>query len=204
MLPQKYFLGRDDDILVHCFHKIMTFYVTYNEEECDVHCSCQKYAFRGIQCKHALSVLCYNNVRKLPDKYILRWWRKDVIRAHTKIKVGFSCWTNDVETKRYHDLCTKFGELADWVVGDETEYRDTDNWLDCKKKEVQLTIIKANDSQKLKAKQVVQNEDEMVDEDDDPTITVHDPLRKKIKKGRPRKIANQPPKRRRKKMVIYK
>ncbi|XP_026432757.1 protein FAR-RED IMPAIRED RESPONSE 1-like [Papaver somniferum] len=131
--------------------------------------------------------------RKLPDKYILGWWRKDVIRAHTKIKVGFNCWSNDVETKRYHDLCTKFGELADWVIGDETQYHDTNNWLDCKKKEVQLTIIKAKDSQKLKAKQVVENEDEMVDEDDDPTIT--DPLRRKIKKGRPRKIANQPPKR---------
>ncbi|KAI3838294.1 hypothetical protein MKX03_019345 [Papaver bracteatum] len=133
---------------------------------------------------HAQSVLCYNNLRKLPHKYILRWWRKDVIRARTKFNVGFSFWTNDVETKRYHDLCTKFGELADLVVGDETQYRDTDNWLDCKKKEVPLTIIKAKDSQKLKEKQVVEIENEMVyeDEDDDPTITMHDPLCKKEKK----------------------
>ncbi|KAI3895442.1 hypothetical protein MKX03_016208 [Papaver bracteatum] len=95
---------------------------------------------KQIQKRHALSVLCHNGVRKLPDKYILRWWRKDVIRAHTKVKVGYSCWTNHEATKCYHDLCTKSAELAALATNDETLYRDILNWLDCKKKELQQTL----------------------------------------------------------------
>ncbi|KAI3855869.1 hypothetical protein MKX03_001012 [Papaver bracteatum] len=132
-----------EDVYIEDFRKKMTFHVTYNEEECDVQCTCQKFTFDGIQCRHALSVLCHNGIRKLPDKYILRWWRKDVIRAHTRVKVGFSCWTNDDATKRYHDLCTKFAELAALAANDETLYRDIVNWVDCKKKELQQTVVKA-------------------------------------------------------------
>ncbi|RZC86409.1 hypothetical protein C5167_030488 [Papaver somniferum] len=89
-----------------------TFHVTYHAEECSVHCTCQKFTFDGIPCRHALSVLCHNGVKKLPDKCILGWWRKDGTRAHTKVKVGFSCWTNDDAPEHYHDLCTKLAELA--------------------------------------------------------------------------------------------
>lgn len=127
-----------------------------------------------------------------------------MIRAHTKVKVGFSCWTNDASTKRYHDLCTQFVELADWVTDDETQYHDTENWLDCKKKEVQQTIIKAKETQKLKGKQLIVNEVDIVDTDDDLTTTCLDPIRRPRKKCLPRMIANQPPKRRTKKSVLHK
>ncbi|KAI3936030.1 hypothetical protein MKX01_021460 [Papaver californicum] len=102
-----------EDVNIEDYLKTMTFHVAYNVKKYDVHCTCQKYTFKGIQCRHDLSVLCYNKVRKLPDKYILRWWRKDVIKAHTNVKVGFSCWTNDASTKCYHNLCIKFSKLAD-------------------------------------------------------------------------------------------
>ncbi|KAI3859549.1 hypothetical protein MKX03_030786, partial [Papaver bracteatum] len=110
------------------FYKRMTFFVTYNLEDRDIHCTCQIFAFRGMQCCHVLSVLSNNGVKELQDKYILRRWRKDVKRCHTKVKVGFSCWKNDDASNEYYDLCNKFGEIADWVTS-TSQYRDIDDWL---------------------------------------------------------------------------
>ncbi|KAI3844564.1 hypothetical protein MKX03_033639 [Papaver bracteatum] len=116
-------------------NKWVTFFVTYNSEDCDIHCSCQMFAFKGIQCSHVLSVLSHKRCKRTPRrKKILRWWRKDVKRCHTKVKVGFSCWKNDDSSKQYYDLCNQFAELADWVAG-TSQYPEINDWLSCKKKE---------------------------------------------------------------------
>ncbi|KAI3955855.1 hypothetical protein MKW98_006215 [Papaver atlanticum] len=185
-------LSDNDD---YCdFYKKVTFFVTYNSEDCDIHCSCQMFSFKGIQCSHVLSVLSHNGVRELPEKYILRRWRKDVKRCHTKVKVGFSCWKNDDASKQYYDLCNQFGELADWVAG-TSQYPEINDWLACKKKEVQQIMIKAKESEKLKGKQFEENIVDTVDingeseEGDDTVITVNDPLRKP-RRGRTRKTVD--------------
>lgn len=74
-----------------CYFRNMTFSVTYNLEDGDIHCTCQRFTFKGIQRRHILCVLGHNGVSELPDKYILRWWLRDVKRCHTKVKVGFNC-----------------------------------------------------------------------------------------------------------------
>ncbi|KAI3916809.1 hypothetical protein MKW98_026280, partial [Papaver atlanticum] len=186
------------------YYKRMTFFVTYNSKECDIHYSCQRFTFRGIQCNHVLSVMCNEGVRELPDKYILRWWRKDVKICHTKVKVRFSGWKNDDASKQYYDLCNKFVELADWVAG-TLGYPLIDDWLGCKKKEWKETIIKAKESEKLKGKQLEENTVDPVDEggeceEGDNTLNVNDPKRKP-RRGRTRKTVNQPVKRRPKKKV---
>ncbi|XP_022854454.1 protein FAR-RED ELONGATED HYPOCOTYL 3-like [Olea europaea var. sylvestris] len=39
--------------------------------------------------KHAITVLLRNNVKSLPDTYVLRKWTRDVVRAHTRIVVNY-------------------------------------------------------------------------------------------------------------------
>ncbi|XP_071728369.1 protein FAR-RED IMPAIRED RESPONSE 1-like [Rutidosis leptorrhynchoides] len=55
-------------------------------EECDVKCICRLFEFRGMLCRHALTVLVGNNIYSVPTRYILKRWRKDVKRRHTKVK----------------------------------------------------------------------------------------------------------------------
>ncbi|XP_071739974.1 protein FAR-RED IMPAIRED RESPONSE 1-like [Rutidosis leptorrhynchoides] len=55
-------------------------------EECDVKCVCRLFEFRGMLCRHALTVLIGNNIYSVPTRYILKRWRKDVKRKHTKVK----------------------------------------------------------------------------------------------------------------------
>ena len=44
-----------------------------------VDCSCNLFVQNGILCRHALKVLLNDDVDSIPDKYILRRWRCDLI-----------------------------------------------------------------------------------------------------------------------------
>lgn len=41
-------------------------------------------------CRHAISVLILKNVTFVPDRYIMRSWRRDVHRSHTEIIVNYN------------------------------------------------------------------------------------------------------------------
>nr|XP_043637654.1 protein FAR1-RELATED SEQUENCE 2-like [Erigeron canadensis] len=84
-----------------------------SEEECDVRCICRLFEFRGMLCRHALTVLINEKIYTLPYKYILRRWRKDVKRRHTKVKVTYSDWVSSDEGRRYDRMCSAFSQVAD-------------------------------------------------------------------------------------------
>ena len=48
-----------------------SFEVVFDETECEVRCIYSKFQFRGIVCRHALSVLIQHDVELLPEMYIL-------------------------------------------------------------------------------------------------------------------------------------
>nr|GEX02597.1 protein FAR1-related sequence 5-like [Tanacetum cinerariifolium] len=84
-----------------------------SHEECDIRCICRLFEFRGMLCRHALTVLINENIYLVPNKYILRRWRKDVKRRHTKVKVNYSDWVVLDVGRRYDKMCTAFSEVAD-------------------------------------------------------------------------------------------
>ncbi|KAI3977820.1 hypothetical protein MKX01_009557, partial [Papaver californicum] len=102
---------------------------------------------KGILCKHALSILTRHDVDLLPTKYILRRWRKDVRRAHTKIKVNLDDWNNIIEHKRYNELQELFSDVADMAVTVDEEYNDLKVLLTNKLKVLKL-------QQKFKGKDI--------------------------------------------------
>ncbi|XP_062147753.1 uncharacterized protein LOC133856714 [Alnus glutinosa] len=67
-----------------------TFVWLFNDDECDVKCTCRLFEFRGIMCRHALIVLTLiKSVEELPSKYILDRWRKDLKRKYTFVKSSY-------------------------------------------------------------------------------------------------------------------
>ena len=62
-------------------------------EECEVICVCCLFEFRGILCQDTIVVLSMEGIYSIPTKYILRKWRKDIKRHHTKVKVSYSDWS---------------------------------------------------------------------------------------------------------------
>ncbi|XP_010275942.1 PREDICTED: protein FAR1-RELATED SEQUENCE 5-like isoform X2 [Nelumbo nucifera] len=50
------------------------FKVIYDSKNDSVNCSCKKFEFVGILCRHALKILDYRRVQMLPSRYILKRW----------------------------------------------------------------------------------------------------------------------------------
>ena len=74
------------------------------------------FEFRGILCKHTLSVLLKLDIQKVLEKYILARWRKDLKISHTRVKVTYNDWKGDDEAQHYHKLQKKLDDIAEWVV----------------------------------------------------------------------------------------
>ncbi|XP_022855448.1 protein FAR1-RELATED SEQUENCE 9-like [Olea europaea var. sylvestris] len=48
-----------------------TFIVSFQRDKYDIFCSCHLFEFRGILCRHAITVLICNDVTYIPNSYIL-------------------------------------------------------------------------------------------------------------------------------------
>ncbi|XP_073157628.1 protein FAR1-RELATED SEQUENCE 5-like [Henckelia pumila] len=51
--------------------------LTHYKQKDYISCSCMKFEFEGIPCRHMLAFFRINQVFQLPDKYILRRWTRD-------------------------------------------------------------------------------------------------------------------------------
>jgi len=171
------------------------FNVSFHAEKCEVQCTCQSFEFKGILCRHALTICIRHEVGLLPDKYILRRWRKDVSRAHSKMKVKFNSWENTTEQLRYRELCLAFSEVADLAAPVDHEYDDVKNWIDNKLKKLQISETCRKQKDIPMTHEIV--EEERKDEEDG-LENILDPL-SKSRKGRPRKNRIKPAIRQRKK-----
>lgn len=77
-----------EDIVIEDRKKSVNFKVWFKENDCDVKCKCRMFEFREILCRHAMTVVIRKKIFLLPKKYIMRRWRKDVKRYHTKVKIS--------------------------------------------------------------------------------------------------------------------
>jgi zinc finger SWIM domain-containing protein 3 len=57
-------------------------YVRFDSSNLSVVCSCKKFESMGIQCCHVLKVLDFRNIKELPQKYLMRRWKKDAKSAN--------------------------------------------------------------------------------------------------------------------------
>ncbi|XP_072974450.1 protein FAR1-RELATED SEQUENCE 6-like [Typha angustifolia] len=88
--------------------------VLYNENELEVRCICCCFQFKGIICRHVLSVLTYQDVVEVPSKFIVERWRKDFKQIHPL--EGFY---NEVVTdgslkhhENFRNSCLKLAEIG--------------------------------------------------------------------------------------------
>ncbi|KAF8413901.1 hypothetical protein HHK36_001897 [Tetracentron sinense] len=85
--------------------------VTLDVSNNEVLCSCKKFEFVGIQCKHVMKVLNYNNIHAFPSKYILKRWTKDARVGAVKNIVG-----NSVQGKPNTSMRLRYGNICRMAV----------------------------------------------------------------------------------------
>ncbi|XP_052627239.1 protein FAR-RED IMPAIRED RESPONSE 1-like [Lactuca sativa] len=55
------------------------FKVEIKAEEKEINCSCEHFKRMGVLCRHAFTIMMRCGVKEIPERYILKRWRKDVI-----------------------------------------------------------------------------------------------------------------------------
>ncbi|XP_073106591.1 protein FAR1-RELATED SEQUENCE 5 isoform X1 [Elaeis guineensis] len=89
-------------------------FVKFDSLDGTVTCSCKKFEFIGIQCRHVLKVLDTRNIKELPPQYIVKRWRKDAKAGVLSDNCPFS-FDSDPQSslsKRYNYLCRIFSIAA--------------------------------------------------------------------------------------------
>ncbi|KAK9282892.1 hypothetical protein L1049_011117 [Liquidambar formosana] len=108
-----------EDVEVGNVRKDVVFDVYFNEVECEAKCMCHLFEFKGILCRHSLSVLTQRRVEELPPKYILSRWRKDLKRKYSYIKSSYDDLAVKVHAQWYNEMQQEFNEVAALAVDSE-------------------------------------------------------------------------------------
>uniref|UniRef100_A0A1D1YUK7 Protein FAR1-RELATED SEQUENCE n=1 Tax=Anthurium amnicola TaxID=1678845 RepID=A0A1D1YUK7_9ARAE len=98
--------------------------VKFDSENCAVVCSCQKFEFVGILCAHALKVMAFKNIRRIPDQYMVKRWTKDAKDRRGRINHESTAIVDYKKelTIRHRDLRINFNKLAAKAAETEETY----------------------------------------------------------------------------------
>ncbi|RYR36239.1 hypothetical protein Ahy_A10g051245 [Arachis hypogaea] len=91
------------------------FVVTYDSVAADVKCQGLLFESRGILCRHALSVLSFEQVSQVSPRYILERWSKKVKRRHTHIKSSHNEPLLEPRSKRFDELVFRSQNVCEFA-----------------------------------------------------------------------------------------
>ncbi|KAF5451893.1 hypothetical protein F2P56_026951 [Juglans regia] len=94
----------EDEVRFEEFTKVVTYSVDFSEGDAAAKCSCGLFQMRGILCRHILAVFKCNEIKILPDRYILDRWRKDIKRRYTLIRSSYDAGEERADSNRYSEL----------------------------------------------------------------------------------------------------
>ncbi|XP_058222911.1 protein FAR1-RELATED SEQUENCE 2-like [Rhododendron vialii] len=121
--------------------KRVPFIVEFNGETNEANCNCRLFEFRGMVCRHQLMVFHERRVQKVPEKYVLRRWRKNLKRAHTKIRINYDNSSSTIEARRHDNMCNLFNKVADLTKDSHEKYDKVMGWL----RELKRELIECSD-----------------------------------------------------------
>ncbi|XP_048501598.1 protein FAR1-RELATED SEQUENCE 5-like [Beta vulgaris subsp. vulgaris] len=75
-------------------------------------CECCLFENSGIMCRHIINLYSNLGISGVPQHYILRRWRKDVQRKHTRVKVAYHDPSKNVQVKAFNYLQLVFEPIC--------------------------------------------------------------------------------------------
>ena len=129
--------------------KYVSFSVCFNEENVELHCTCLLFEFKGILCRHILSLLkLIRKTESVPSRYVFPLWRKDLKRRYTLVKSSYNDFTDNVEAQRLDKMYSAFYGAACMGVTTDDDFRFVMKWIhtlkaNLSRKEISLGKIEA-------------------------------------------------------------
>ncbi|XP_042477748.1 protein FAR1-RELATED SEQUENCE 1-like [Macadamia integrifolia] len=127
----KRWIASDCDILEeegsNCMYKVTGVYknserlVTFDSSKNTFVCSCKKFEFMGIQCRHVVKVLNHRKMHTLPPQYMLKRWTKSAKIGIVNNNYGGVFQDNGkaIIGSRYGNMCHQSVRLATKVANSE-------------------------------------------------------------------------------------
>ncbi|KAL2902145.1 Protein FAR-RED ELONGATED HYPOCOTYL 3 [Bienertia sinuspersici] len=85
--------------------------VTVDMEKFEFTCTCRMFEHKGILCRHCIRAMEMTNIGTVPDKYVLKRWRKDLKRKHLDVKVAFHGPDKTEDELRYGRLQYEYEKI---------------------------------------------------------------------------------------------
>ncbi|KAL4556693.1 hypothetical protein LXL04_034850 [Taraxacum kok-saghyz] len=89
----------------------------------DITCTCQYYIREGILCRHIFRVLINHRIEEIPEKYILRTWKKYVISSHLLVAKHGCVETQDETFKIISEAYSNIDTCVDLVKDNKEELK---------------------------------------------------------------------------------
>ncbi|XP_045089413.1 protein FAR1-RELATED SEQUENCE 5-like isoform X2 [Aegilops tauschii subsp. strangulata] len=98
--------------------------VKFDPNGSKVSCSCKKFEFVGVLCRHALKVLDHNNIKELAPEYILKRWTR---RAKSGPSEAIQKCSDDedarvVLARQYGSLCRTYNNILSKAAANKEAY----------------------------------------------------------------------------------
>jgi zinc finger SWIM domain-containing protein 3 len=108
-----------EDVVAGDQTKENVFKVWFNKENHDFSCECLLFEFRGILCRHVLSVCAHERIINVPNKYVLTRWKNNIKRKHSYIKNSYSVAQLNPQMERFDTLHKHFNYVAEVAAESE-------------------------------------------------------------------------------------
>nr|KAJ0209844.1 hypothetical protein LSAT_V11C400183770 [Lactuca sativa] len=95
------------------------FKVEIKAEEKEINCSCEHFKCIGVLCRHAFTIMMRCGVKEIPERYILKRWRKDVISRNYRFSSVQSDSGDCENVKLVNDSYYSFESCLDIVTDDK-------------------------------------------------------------------------------------
>ena len=93
--------------------------VEIKAEEKEINCSCEHFKRMGVLCRHAFTIMMRCGVKEIPERYILKRWRKDVISRSYRFSFVQSDSGDCENVKLVNDSYYSFESCLDIVRDDK-------------------------------------------------------------------------------------
>ncbi|KAH6786377.1 hypothetical protein C2S52_005929 [Perilla frutescens var. hirtella] len=100
----------------------------HDKEKDFISCSCRKFKFEGISCRHMLAFFHINQVFQLPEKYILKRWTRDAKIGAVYLVSDQNM--NDSPTKFLMSRHSRLSCKASVIIDDASLIEEGTNFLD--------------------------------------------------------------------------
>ncbi|XP_042979985.1 protein FAR1-RELATED SEQUENCE 5-like [Carya illinoinensis] len=114
----------EDEVCLEEFTKLVKHFVDFSEEDAIAKCSCGLFKTRGILCRYILVVFRCNDIKYLPEIYMLDRWRKDIQRRYTLIHSSYDEGEQQPDSNRYSSLLSICYQMITHATGSTKHNED--------------------------------------------------------------------------------